>query len=523
MASTGLSGFSEKALIDHYLTTPRSARRSPQPLFDAERYRVLVGLGSEVDAFLDFVLRRFERGDAMSRDFDVETYLRDNPDIRVAGLDATRHYLDEGWREGRLAPVASANAPMPDFRNLRGRTRSQDGPEGVDVIVPVYSGHNETLACLHSVLSAKTEVDYRLVVIDDASPEPGLPGDLASLAQQGLIVGFTNPRNLGFTATANRGLEQSGHRDVVLLNSDTEVYDGWLDRLRAHAYGQPNIGTVTPLSNAATILSYPVRLRDNGAPLELSYCELAELAGRLALPPVEIPTAIGFCMYIRRACLDEVGLFDLEAFPTGYGEENDFCMRAAAKGWRHLAATDTFVMHIGSKSFGARRAALVAAGLKTLERRHPGYHRLIDRVIAEDPLSVTRRELDIARVRRAGSPMRLVHGGSAESAGPRDLILRKALGRRDRLLIHAPWCPNTPNLSDQRPVGEPRAMVKLLRDLNVVELLVAESRLLDRAQVVALRKIAATMGIPYHEVEADERVVGVVRPSGSAFRSPGMN
>ena len=58
-------------------------------------------------------------------------------------------------------------------------------------------------------------------------------------------------------------------------------------------------------------------------------------------------------MYIRRAALADVGLFDADAFGRGYGEENDFCLRASARGWRHLLACDTFVYHEGTVSFGA--------------------------------------------------------------------------------------------------------------------------------------------------------------------------
>ena len=73
---------------------------------------------------------------------------------------------------------------------------------------------------------------------------------------------------------------------------------------------------------------------------------------------IAIPTGVGFCMYIRRACLDEIGLFDAETFGRGYGEENDFCMRAAAAGWRNVLAGDVFVYHEGAVSFSGERLAL---------------------------------------------------------------------------------------------------------------------------------------------------------------------
>ena len=90
---------------------------------------------------------------------------------------------------------------------------------------------------------------------------------------------------------------------------------------------------------------------------------------------VDIPTAVGFCMYIRRECLDATGLFREDAFAQGYGEENDFCLRARRLGWRHVAVPGVFVAHTGGASFGAARAQLLARNAAVLERLHPGYRR----------------------------------------------------------------------------------------------------------------------------------------------------
>ena len=67
-------------------------------------------------------------------------------------------------------------------------------------------------------------------------------------------------------------------------------------------------------------------------------------------------------MYIRRDCLNDVSLFDADRFGRGY-EENDFCLRASAQGWRHLLACDTFVFHSGEVSFGADSLSGKEAGL----------------------------------------------------------------------------------------------------------------------------------------------------------------
>ena len=74
---------------------------------------------------------------------------------------------------------------------------------------------------------------------------------------------------------------------------------------------------------------------------------------------MEIPTGVGFCMYITRSSLNAVGLFDADRFGRGYGEENDFCMRAAKSGYKHVLAHNTFVYHAGGVSFGEEKAPRV--------------------------------------------------------------------------------------------------------------------------------------------------------------------
>ncbi len=94
---------------------------------------------------------------------------------------------------------------------------------------------------------------------------------------------------------------------------------------------------------------------------------------------VDIPVGVGFCMYIRRDCLDAVGLLRADVFAQGYGEENDFCLRARHLGWRHVAAPGVFVAHVGGQSFGAAASHLRARNSVLLERMHPGYAGLIQR------------------------------------------------------------------------------------------------------------------------------------------------
>ena len=104
-------------------------------------------------------------------------------------------------------------------------------------------------------------------MINDASPDAALSQWLRdeSTKHPSFIL-LENEDNLGFVGTVNRGMAQSSANDVLLLNSDTEVANQWLDRLRAAAYRSADVGTVTPFSNNATICSYPRFCQENSLP-----------------------------------------------------------------------------------------------------------------------------------------------------------------------------------------------------------------------------------------------------------------
>ncbi len=271
----------------------------------------------------------------------------------------------------------------------------------IDVIVPVYRGLEQTRHCIESVLTSAQTTPFELVLVDDASPEGELTRYLDTLAGRDGVTLLRNAHNLGFVQTVNRGMTLHGERDVVLLNSDTEVANDWLDRLRGCVYSAPDIATATPFSNYATICSYPIFCADNEMPPDIGLAELDRVFGEVnAGKLVDLPTAVGFCMYIRRVCLDQVGLFDAGRFGRGYGEENDFSRRAAKVGWRNVLCADTFVFHAGGVSFGAERAALAPAAAEVLPRLHPEYAALVQEFVAEDPPAKYRRAVDMELARR---------------------------------------------------------------------------------------------------------------------------
>ena len=119
------------------------------------------------------------------------------------------------------------------------------------------------------------------------------------------------------------------------IEQRTLVPPGWLTVLRQAAYSAPDIGSATPFSNDATILSYPNVHSPNAVPDLEETIHLNALAQRANAGLVtDIPTAVAFCPYIKRDCLNATGLLREDVFAQGYCEENDFCLRARHLGWR---------------------------------------------------------------------------------------------------------------------------------------------------------------------------------------------
>jgi GT2 family glycosyltransferase/glycosyltransferase involved in cell wall biosynthesis len=277
----------------------------------------------------------------------------------------------------------------------------------VAIVIPVFAQYNWTRDCLASVLASASYA--RLIVVDDATPEPAIAALLDRLAVEERITLLRHDRNQGFPASANAGMRaalalQPAH-DVLLLNSDTLVpASSWLDRLHHALHAHDDIGSVTPLSNDATILSYPARDQRNDPPEGDALTRLDALAARVNGSDLqEIPTGVGFCLLLRHECLREVGLFRPELFAQGYGEENDLCLRARHLGWRHMAASSVMIAHRGGASFGHASQPLITRNLALLERLYPGYHDLIEahrrRHPSQDVLAQARRRLDAARWR----------------------------------------------------------------------------------------------------------------------------
>ena len=242
----------------------------------------------------------------------------------------------------------------------------------IDIIIPIYNAYDDLRKCIKSV-KAYTDLTFdRLILINDCSPDERIMPYLEYLKEDNIVV-INNEKNKGFSGNVNLGMSLSEDRDVILLNSDTIVTKNWVNKIVECAYSADEIGTVTPLSNSATLCSTPIMCQDNNIPDGFTVQEYADLVERCSLKKYpRITVAVGFCMFIKRTVIKEVGWFDAETFERGYGEENDFCNRAEQLGYIHVMCDTTFIYHKGTVSFVSdEKQKLIDAHDKILQERYP--------------------------------------------------------------------------------------------------------------------------------------------------------
>ncbi len=272
------------------------------------------------------------------------------------------------------------------------------------VVVPVFNALEALDACL-GALDRTLPAGVRVHVADDASTDPRVPALLEDWRRRTRleVSHVRRAANLGFPGNCNAAFAETGEADVVLLNADTEPAGDWLARLAACAASDARIATATPWSNNGEIVSYPCFVSPNALPDDPEALALAATRHVPSYP--SLPTAVGFCMFMRRAALEAIGGFDAETFGKGYGEENDWCLRAEAHGWRHVLCDDAYVVHLGHASFAATGHAPGGENLRRLNARWPGYNERIARFILDDPLRTARARLDDGlAMLAAGSP-----------------------------------------------------------------------------------------------------------------------
>jgi GT2 family glycosyltransferase/glycosyltransferase involved in cell wall biosynthesis/tetratricopeptide (TPR) repeat protein len=253
---------------------------------------------------------------------------------------AEKHWLDiiDFIRAGRKEPEE------PTLEIDGGFTHTTAPPEivpAVSIVIPVYNNLDLTRACWTSIRK-NTGIPHQVVIVDNGSTE-----DVAYDADQNNLQVIRNESNMGFAYACNQGITHTYGDLIVILNNDTIVTPGWLERLMWHLEDDPKIGVLGVTTNyAGSEQQIPVTYKTERQLYNFSediYC-------RNRHTRTEASKVVAVCMVLRRRLIEEVGLFDTR-FGLGNFEDDDICLRARLAGYKVAFARDVFIHHAGSKTF----------------------------------------------------------------------------------------------------------------------------------------------------------------------------
>lgn len=260
----------------------------------------------------------------------------------------------------------------------------------VDIIIPVYNGY-DYLDTLFASLR-RTEMPYRLLIVNDCSPdERVLPYLKDYVNGHPEAVLLNNEKNVGFVRSVNRALKRAEHH-VVLLNTDVEVPAYWLERLMLPIICDKKVATTTPFTNSGTICSFPKFCENNDLFENMPLWMIDQAFAQIVPSYPVMPTGVGFCMGMNLNVIKKIGFLDAKTFGKGYGEENDWCRRAADAGYHNVQADNLFVYHKHGGSFlSEEKKALLEKNSQALLAKHPDYNQVVSSYCCKDPMSKTRR------------------------------------------------------------------------------------------------------------------------------------
>jgi len=318
---------------------------------------------------------------------------------------AISHYIQAQINSPGLAKFLTKNIELAHQRlgiQQFGKLEAINVATGVDIVVPVYNALEDVKLCLASLECCTDGFNVNIIVVNDGSDNLTSQWLREFCHEKPIFKLIEHAENLGYTVTVNDGLKASTADYVITQNSDTIVSAGWLKGLVRCMQSDPKVGIVGPLSNAATWQNVP-NLRDdqgtftvNDLPPGHTIESMANLVAQVSTRTYpRMPFVNGFCFMIKRDVINAIGYMDAENFPVGYGEENDYCIRALDAGYELAIADDVYVFHAKSKSFGhERRKELSKHGTESLRRKHTA-----EKYISQVNAAKNTQQLDEVRLR----------------------------------------------------------------------------------------------------------------------------
>jgi N-acetylglucosaminyl-diphospho-decaprenol L-rhamnosyltransferase len=247
-------------------------------------------------------------------------------------------------------------------------TSSAEGSDGTEhselaVVVVNYNSGDEVRGCVRSIFESTGDVGLDVVIVDNRSVDGSAEAAVAAFPQTRLI---RNDRNRGFPAAANVGMRQTDSEFVFLINPDAEIIAGTLAGFLKVARDHPRAGAIGALVRDPDGSIYPSArkvptLTEGLVHTVLGYVRpdnrwtrAYKLLDWDRRSERQVDWVSGSSMLIRRAALDELGVFDERFFM--YVEDMDLCTRLRRAGWEVWFSPELEIEHVGgTATAGSRR------------------------------------------------------------------------------------------------------------------------------------------------------------------------
>lgn len=412
----------------HFIINGNRENRNPSAEFNTLIYKKLYNQNENINTLTHFLFEFVKPNGNKNFDlvlyFDEDFYLKNNPDVKASGISPFRHFINSGWKEERspnsllnLAFYKELNQDvseaslnlylhflfyghqekratkstinLKELKTAFSKNINLKYPEKpIDIILPIFNGLNFIKDLIPQIIE-NTTIPFRLIIINDCSTDLKVETYLNSIAKKNKHFELiNNPTNLGFVKSVNIAFKLVKSH-AVILNSDTALPKKWLEKLIQPILNDDKIASVTPMTNAGTIASFPIFNFDNEIFLNQDVETLNE-AFNIYNPnyAVDCPTGVGFCMALSSIALNQIGGFDEETFVRGYGEENDWCQRAIEHGFKNVIMPGLFVWHKHGGSFtNSEKQELIKTNTDALVAKHPSYFKQVRYHVNDNPLN----------------------------------------------------------------------------------------------------------------------------------------
>lgn len=228
----------------------------------------------------------------------------------------------------------------------------------VSIIIVNWNTRELLRNCLESIYEQAGDVDYEVIVTDNASSDGSV-----EMVKEGFprVILVENTENRGFAAANNQDMAKAKGRYILLLNSDTIILDKTIEKTVSFADFHPEAGIVgCRVLNPDKTLQPTCFMFHSILNMLLSTSYLYKLFpknkffGRERMTwwdrddvrKVEVVT--GCFMLVRQEAIQQVGIMDEQFFM--YGEETDWCYRFRQAGWKNMFTPDAEIIHLGGQS-----------------------------------------------------------------------------------------------------------------------------------------------------------------------------